>query len=61
MAKKKLKIKLVKSPIGAIGKHQKIVKSMGFRKLNQVIERPDNDSIRGMIKHIKHMVEIVGE
>ncbi len=59
MAKKNLKIKLVKSPIAAIGKHKKIISSLGFRKLNQIIERPDNDAIRGMIKKIKHMVEIV--
>ncbi len=59
MAKKSIKIKLVKSTIAAIGKHKKIVSSLGFRKLNQVIERPDNDCIRGMIKKISHMVEIV--
>jgi len=61
MADKKIKIKLVKSPIGAIGKHKKIISSLGFHKLNQIIERPDNNAIRGMITKIKHMVQVIGE
>ncbi len=58
---KTIKIKLIKSTIGAVGKHKKIVASLGFRKLNQIIERPNNDSINGMLKQINHMIEIVGE
>jgi large subunit ribosomal protein L30 len=61
MAEKTIKIKLVKSTIGVLGKHKKIVSSMGFRKLNQVIERPDNPCIRGMIQKINHLVKVIGE
>ncbi len=61
MAEKTIKIKLVRSTICAQGKHKKIIASMGFRKLNQVIERPDNPCIRGMIKKVRTYVEVNGE
>ena len=61
MAEKTLKIKLVRSPICAQGQHKKIISSLGFRKLNQVIERPDNPCIRGMITKIRTYVEVNGE
>jgi large subunit ribosomal protein L30 len=35
------------------------VKGLGFTRLNQVIQRPDTDAIRGMVKKIPHLVEIV--
>ena len=43
-ANKTLKITLVKSPIGAVPKQRATVEAMGFRKLNQTIELPDNGS-----------------
>jgi len=55
---KKLKITLVKSTIGAVPKHQKTVKSMGFRKLNSSVIRPDNAATRGQIHQIRHLVKV---
>ena len=45
MAKKQrkpsmLKIKYVRSSIGRPEKHKAVVRGLGFRKLNQVVERP---------------------
>lgn len=54
----KLKIKLVKSTIGAIPKHRAIVETLGLRKIDQIVEMPDNAAIRGMIDHVKHLVEV---
>lgn len=54
----KLKITLVKSPIGAIPKHRKTVEALGLRKLNKSVEMPDNESVRGMIWHVKHLVKV---
>lgn len=54
----KLKITLVKSSIGAIPKHKKTVVALGLKKLNKTVEMPDNDAIRGMIWHIKHLVKV---
>ena len=35
--------------------------ALGLTKMNKVVERPDNASIRGMIKKVQHLVAIVEE
>jgi large subunit ribosomal protein L30 len=55
----KLHIKWVRSAICSPVKHKLVVKGLGFTRLNQVIERPDTPAIRGMVKKIPHLVEIV--
>ncbi len=63
-AKKKQKILViqqVKSGIGRPGKHKKILKSLGFTRLNQVREVVDSKQIRGQVGKIPHLVEILGE
>lgn len=62
MTKKKaatLRIKLVRSPIGRPATQKKVVQGLGFRKLNQVVERPDNPGVRGMVAKISHLVEVL--
>lgn len=54
----KLKVTLVKSPIGAIPKHKKTVEALGLKKLNKTVELPDNEAVRGMIWHVKHLVKV---
>ncbi|MCX4267334.1 MAG: 50S ribosomal protein L30 [Lachnospiraceae bacterium] len=54
----KLKITLVKSPIGAIPKQRATVKALGLRKLHKTVEMPDNESVRGMIQAVKHLVKV---
>lgn len=54
----RLKITLVKSTIGAIPKHKKTVEAMGLRKLNKSVEMPDNESVRGMINQVKHLLKV---
>ena len=55
----KLHIKWVRSAICAPVKHKLVVKGLGFTRLNQIIERPDTPAIRGMVKKVPHLVEIV--
>jgi large subunit ribosomal protein L30 len=55
----KIQIKWVRSAICAPLKQKLVVKGLGFTRLNQVIERPDNPAIRGMVKKVPHLVEIV--
>ena len=57
--KKTIKIRLKRSPICCPEKHKRVVKGLGFRKLNQVVERPDDPSIRGMVRKIPHLVEVL--
>lgn len=54
----KLKITLVKSTIGSIPKHKKTVEALGLRKPNSTTELPDNEAIRGMVDHVRHLVKV---
>ncbi|HZL55867.1 MAG TPA: 50S ribosomal protein L30 [Bryobacteraceae bacterium] len=54
-----IKIKLIRSVICAPEKHKIIVRSLGLKKINQVVVRPDNDSFRGTVKKIPHLLALV--
>ncbi len=61
MAEGMIKIKLVRSPICTPEKHKRVVKGLGLRKLNQVVERPDTAvELCGMVNKVPHLLEIVG-
>ncbi|MBQ3552424.1 MAG: 50S ribosomal protein L30 [Clostridia bacterium] len=53
-----LKVTLVKSTIGALKDQQATVAALGLRKVNQVVVKPDNACIRGMIFKVKHLVKV---
>ena len=55
-----LKIKWVRSFIGCPDDMRQTIRGLGFRRMNQVVERPDNSAIRGMIAKVHHLVEIEG-
>ena len=54
----KLKITLVKSPIGAIPKQKATVAALGLNKTGKTVEQPDNAAIRGMIQNVRHLVKV---
>lgn len=54
----KLKVTLVKSPIGAVPKNKATVEALGLRKINQTKEYPDNAAVRGMIAKVNHLVKV---
>ena len=54
----KLKITLVKSPIGAIPKHKATVLALGLKKLHKTVEMPNNEAVRGMIASVRHLVKV---
>ncbi len=56
---KKIRIKWVRSAIQSPVKHKKVIKGLGFTRLNQVVEREDTPSIRGMVNAVPHLVEII--
>ena len=58
-AGKTIQIKYFRSSICTPRKHKAVVKGLGFTHLNQVVERVDTPSIRGMVKKVPHLVEIV--
>lgn len=55
---KTLKIKLVRSPIGYNEDQKRTVKALGLTRMHQVVERPDNPAIRGMVNAVQHLVEV---
>ncbi len=59
MAEAMIKIKLVRSPICTPEKHKKVVRALGLKKLNQVVERPDTPGFRGMVKKVPHLLAVV--
>ena len=54
-----IKIKQVKSRIGAPADQKKTLYALGHRKLNRVVEHEETPSILGMIEKVKHLVAIV--
>jgi large subunit ribosomal protein L30 len=62
MARKKaaatVKIRLIRSATGSPLKVKKVVKGLGLRKIDQTVERPDDDATRGMIAKVPHLVEV---
>ncbi|MEA2010005.1 MAG: 50S ribosomal protein L30 [Actinomycetota bacterium] len=55
---KSLKITLVRSTIGEKPKTRATVESLGLRKINQSVERPDSPDVRGMVFRAKHLLEV---
>jgi len=61
MAKAKIKsirITQVRSRIGRLPKHKATLSALGLRKINQTVELPDNDMIRGMIRSINFLLKV---
>jgi len=53
-----LQVKLVKSPIGNTKRNRATVAALGLRKMHQTVVLPDNESVRGMIFKVKHMLAV---
>ena len=54
----KVKVTLVKSPIGAIPKHRATVAALGLKKLNKSVELPNNAATMGMVIQVQHLVKV---
>lgn len=54
----KLKITLVKSPIGKTERQKVTVKTLGLGKINSSVVQEDSPQIRGMIEKVAHMVKV---
>ncbi|API88125.1 50S ribosomal protein L30 [Marinilactibacillus sp. 15R] len=53
-----LEITLKRSLIGRPQNQHLVVKSLGLRKTNSSVVRPDNDAVRGAIKKIAHLIDV---
>ena len=55
--KKKLRVTLVKSPIGTKRSHRDTVRRLGLRRLNHSVELEDTPAVRGMITKVAYLVK----
>ena len=55
----KIRIEYYRSFIASPKTHKTIVRSLGLRKLNQIVERPDTDAMRGVVAKVPHLLRIV--
>ena len=56
--KKKLKVTLVKSPIGFDRTQAATVQGMGLRRIGHSVELVDTPATRGMIHKVRHLIEV---
>ena len=57
--KSKIRIQWYRSTIATPKAHKELVRSLGLTKLNQIVERPDTESMRGMVNKVPHLLRIV--
>ncbi|NCS64752.1 MAG: 50S ribosomal protein L30 [Hydrogenophilales bacterium CG03_land_8_20_14_0_80_62_28] len=57
MSDKKIKVTLVKSPIGTNQKHRACVRGLGLKRLNQSVVLEDTSAVRGMVFHVNFLVK----
>ena len=58
-AKATIQIQYFRSMIQAPVKHKRVIKGLGFTRLNQIVEREDSPSVRGMVAKVPHLVRVV--
>ena len=56
-----IRIQYYRSFIAAPKTHKEIVRSLGITKLNQIVERPDNASMRGAVAKVPHLLRLVDQ
>ncbi len=54
-----LKIKWVRSFIGCTDDMRQTIRGLGFRRMQQIVERQDTPETRGMILKVRHLVKVV--
>jgi large subunit ribosomal protein L30 len=56
---RKLRLELVRSPIGGTESQRATVRALGLRKMHQVVEHSDSPVTRGMVHKVAHLVRIL--
>jgi large subunit ribosomal protein L30 len=59
MAKKTLRVKYVKSCIGYPLRQKRTLWALGLKHLGEEIRVTDNKAVRGMLRRVSHLVEVV--
>ena len=53
-----IKISLVRSVIGIPSDQKATVRALGLKRIGDVVEKRDDAAVRGMIRKVKHVVEV---
>lgn len=59
--KKMIRIEQVRSPIGYPKTQREVLRGLGLRRIRHVVEREDTPAVRGMVKKISHLAQIVDD
>ncbi len=54
----KIRVTLVRSPIGYTERQKRTVRALGLHRMHQTIEHADTPAVRGMVASINHLVKI---
>ena len=54
----RIRITLIKSPIGYDKRQKGTVRALGLKRLNSTVEHEDVPAIRGMVAKVSHLVEV---
>ncbi|MFO8062319.1 MAG: 50S ribosomal protein L30 [bacterium] len=54
----RIRIRLVKSNIGAHKSQKATLRALGLRKTQSTVEKEDNPAVRGMMNKVSHLIEI---
>ncbi|MEZ4520908.1 MAG: 50S ribosomal protein L30 [Thermomicrobiales bacterium] len=58
MSGETIRLTYIKSAAGYSPDQEQTIRSLGFDRLNQTIEKPDTPDIRGMVNKVSHLVTI---
>ena len=57
-AEKTLRVTQIKSQIGCPADQGKTLKALGLGKIGRTVEQVDNESVRGMLFKVKHLIKV---
>ena len=58
MSKEMLSVRYVKSCIGYSQRQKDTIRALGLKRLGDVVEVPDNNATRGMVRRVGHLVQV---
>ncbi len=58
MAVNKIRIKLVRSPIGCKPVHRRTVRALGLRRLGAEVEKTASPALLGMVQSVSYLLDV---
>lgn len=54
----RIRVTLLRSPLGRIPAQRATIKALGLGKLNSSVEKTANDAVLGMVRSVSHLVRV---